>query len=76
MLGNYEEVSCTEWQGGNPTTLWNGSCMADDNAAFWPAVACGNQGTKHSLYLHREAVLVNVYSQDVHPNEWMAPNTA
>jgi hypothetical protein len=77
MLGKFEEVSCIGWQGSDGAPLWNGSCMANSTTPFWPAVGCGNQGTKHSLTcLRREAVLVNVHSKDVHPLEWMAQNTA
>jgi hypothetical protein len=49
MYGNYQEVPCTSWQGSAGTPLWIGSCMADENAAFWPAKACGNEGIKRSL---------------------------
>lgn len=49
MLGTYQEVSCTGWNGGEGNSLWGGSCMAPDNAPSWPSVACGNEGTKHSL---------------------------
>ena len=47
MLGEYQEVSCTEWQGAEDTSLWGGSCMAPIDAPLWPSVACGNEGTKH-----------------------------
>jgi hypothetical protein len=49
MLGEYQEVSCTEWQGAEDTSLWGGSCMAPIDAPLWPSVACGNEGTKHPL---------------------------
>ena len=44
MKGYYEEVSCTLWQGSDGYPIWNGSCMADPKAAFWPTPACGNRG--------------------------------
>jgi hypothetical protein len=49
MRGYYQEVPCALWQGSEGTPLWNGSCMADANAAFWPTPACGNEGMKRSL---------------------------
>ncbi|KAI0286078.1 hypothetical protein BGY98DRAFT_944853 [Russula aff. rugulosa BPL654] len=45
MKGYYEEVSCTLWQGSDGYPIWNGSCMADPKAAFWPTPACGNRGS-------------------------------
>jgi hypothetical protein len=48
MIGDYQEVSCTLWKGSAGTPLWNGSCVADENAAFWPTPACGNEGMKRS----------------------------
>ncbi|KAH9988383.1 hypothetical protein BJV77DRAFT_1021677 [Russula vinacea] len=45
MLGKYQEVPCTEWQGSEGSSLWNGACMAPVNAPLWPSVACGNEGT-------------------------------
>jgi hypothetical protein len=47
MLGDYEEVSCTEWSGDEGSSLWNGSCMAPIGTSLWPSVSCGNEGTKH-----------------------------
>ena len=46
MLGKYQEVPCTEWQGSEGSPLWNGACMAPVNAPLWPSVACGNEGMK------------------------------
>lgn len=46
VYGTYQEVPCTLWQGSQGTPIWNGSCMAPDNAAFWPAQSCGNEGMK------------------------------
>jgi hypothetical protein len=48
MKGNYQEVPCTSWQGSDGTPIWDGSCMADANAAFWPTPACGNEGMELS----------------------------
>ncbi|KAN0121000.1 endoglucanase V-like protein [Russula decolorans] len=45
MRGVYQEVPCTLWQGSEGTPLWNGTCMADENAALWPTPACGNEGS-------------------------------
>lgn len=50
MLGTFEEVPCEgNWDGYESGSLWNGSCMADDTTGLWPAVGCGNHGTKHSF---------------------------
>ncbi|KAH9983946.1 endoglucanase V-like protein [Russula vinacea] len=45
MLGTYQEVPCSDWNGGVGSSLWGGSCMAPDDAPNWPSVACGNEGT-------------------------------
>ena len=50
MLGEYKEVSCTEWKGGEGSSLWGGSCMAPIGTSLWPKVSCGNEGTKHPLF--------------------------
>jgi hypothetical protein len=49
LLGTYEEVSCSEWSGSDGDTLWNGSCLADESAGFWPETACPNTGANHPL---------------------------
>ncbi len=50
MLGTFEEVQCEgNWEGSEDKSLWNGSCMASDTNPLWPAVGCGNRGTKHSF---------------------------
>jgi hypothetical protein len=49
LVGNYEEVSCTEWRGNKGNSLWGQSCLADVGAPLWPATSCGNKGTNHSL---------------------------
>ena len=67
MLGDYEEVSCTEWQGGEGEALWNGACMGNSTTPFWPEYGCGNVGTKHSHALRRNTVWVNVHSKDMRP---------
>lgn len=48
MKGNFQEVPCALWKGSAGTPIWPGSCMADENAAFWPTPACGNEGMKRS----------------------------
>ncbi|KAI0286107.1 endoglucanase V-like protein, partial [Russula aff. rugulosa BPL654] len=45
MRGTFQEVSCTLWQGSTGTPIWNGSCMAPQDAPFWPTPACGNRGS-------------------------------
>jgi len=45
LTGTYQEVPCSEWSGTDGSSLWNGSCLAGETAADWPAVGCGNQGT-------------------------------
>ncbi|KAH9977514.1 endoglucanase V-like protein [Russula compacta] len=49
MVGLYVEVPCSEWQGSEGETLWNGACMAPEDAPSWPEHSCGNRGAKHSL---------------------------
>jgi hypothetical protein len=49
LTGTYKEVSCSEWSGSDGSALWNGACLAGESASFWPAVACGNQGTVQPL---------------------------
>jgi len=50
LLGTYEEVSCSEWSGSDGETLWNGSCLAGENAGLWPATGgCPNTGANHPL---------------------------
>ena len=50
LLGTFEEVLCKgNWNGGEDGSLWGGSCMANDTTKLWPALGCGNHGTKHSL---------------------------
>ncbi|KAI0302987.1 RlpA-like double-psi beta-barrel-protein domain-containing protein-containing protein [Russula brevipes] len=49
MVGTYEEVACSQWTGSAGQTLWNGACLAAENAPFWPSTACGNHGTKTAL---------------------------
>ena len=49
MLGNYKEVSCDEWTGSCPVSLWNDWCMGNTSTGLWPAKGCGNDGMKHSL---------------------------
>ncbi|KAI0251774.1 glycoside hydrolase family 45 protein, partial [Lactifluus subvellereus] len=45
LTGIYEEVSCSKWAGnGDGGSLWNGACLAGENAAMWPSTACGNKG--------------------------------
>ena len=49
MIGVYVEVPCSEWEGSEGETLWNGACMAPEGAPSWPEHSCGNKGAKHSL---------------------------
>jgi len=52
LLGEYEEVSCRQWSGSDGNILWNGACMAGENATFWGQPdndGCPNTGTNHSL---------------------------
>lgn len=49
MYGTYQEVPCSLWKGSDGYPIWNGSCMADTNAAFWPTPACGNEGNVRPL---------------------------
>jgi hypothetical protein len=54
MTGTFEEVQCAgNWIGSDANegkSLWDGSCLADDNSPLWPTAVCGNQGTKHSTF--------------------------
>jgi len=46
LTGYYEEVSCNEWSGYDGPPLWNGGCLAGEDAPFWPdGTGCGNTGT-------------------------------
>ncbi|KAH9168566.1 endoglucanase V-like protein [Lactarius sanguifluus] len=45
LTGTYEEVSCSQWTGTDGPSQWDGACLDGENAACWPAVACGNKGT-------------------------------
>jgi|SRR6266403_125510 len=70
MLGTFEEVPCEgNWSGSEGGSLWNGSCMANDTTGLWPAVGCGNKGTKHSLTCAVMQFWLMVHSKDPHPNE-------
>ncbi|KIK61647.1 glycoside hydrolase family 45 protein [Collybiopsis luxurians FD-317 M1] len=45
LLGTFTEVSCSEWSGADGASLFNGSCIKGESAAFWPGgIGCGNQG--------------------------------
>jgi len=49
LLGNFQEVSCSEWSGSDGSAAWQGACISGENAALWPSgVGCGNQGTAPS----------------------------
>jgi hypothetical protein len=76
MKGNFQEVPCTQWQGSEGTPLWDGACMADVNAAFWPTPACGNEGMKQFICLRHDVILINVHAKDPHPVEWTTQNKA
>jgi hypothetical protein len=61
LTGEYEEVSCLEWQGTDSSTKeWDGACLAPDDAPLWPSVSCGNQGARLRFGMHHDAVLVYV----------------
>jgi hypothetical protein len=52
VVGNYVEVPCSEWSGYDGPELWNGACLAGEDAKPWPSTACGNRGARLFLCLH------------------------
>jgi hypothetical protein len=46
LVGTYQEVSCSQWSGSDGGSLFTGSCLSGESAAFWPSgTGCGNKGT-------------------------------
>ncbi|EKM81821.1 hypothetical protein AGABI1DRAFT_126178 [Agaricus bisporus var. burnettii JB137-S8] len=45
LIGNFQEVSCSQWSGSDGGSLFNGACLDGETAGNWPSTACGNQGT-------------------------------
>ncbi|KZT12299.1 glycoside hydrolase family 45 protein [Laetiporus sulphureus 93-53] len=46
----FPSVDCSEWSGSDGSSLWTGSCLSGESAAFWPdGTGCGNQGTAPSF---------------------------
>lgn len=45
LIGQFQEVSCSQWSGSDGPSLSSGACLAGENAANWPSTGCGNQGT-------------------------------
>ncbi|KAF5362518.1 hypothetical protein D9756_002451 [Leucocoprinus leucothites] len=45
LVGNFQEVSCSQWSGSDGGSLFNGACLSGETAANWPSTGCGNKGT-------------------------------
>ncbi|THU86235.1 endoglucanase V-like protein [Dendrothele bispora CBS 962.96] len=45
LTGTFQEVSCSQWSGSDGADQFTGACLKGENAANWPSVGCGNQGT-------------------------------
>ena len=63
LLGNYEEVSCSEWSGQDGPSLWNGACLAGEGAKLWPNTACGNAGMKFLIARAARSMMAHVLSR-------------
>ncbi|KAF9462911.1 endoglucanase V-like protein [Collybia nuda] len=46
LTGTFTEVSCSQWSGSDGGALWTGACLSGESAGNWPAVGCGNKGSR------------------------------